>query len=141
MKFVLFPIKGPIRGREVLFQRRTQGSRRKIPAPDDSLELLLVDRTFGTEEMSSYSSSLRETVSNPSLILPAEVGDRLGFRNRDTAVISLDGGPLEIALDLQEHLAAGIMVLPRQDQLVWQKIAAYPIRVPLDQIKKSQEAP
>jgi hypothetical protein len=42
-------------------------------------------------------------------------------------------------LDLQEHLAAGVMVLPRQDQLVWQKIAAYPVRVSLDQIKKSQE--
>ena len=113
----------------------------KNTGPGDSLELLLVDRTFGTEEMSSYSSSLRETVSHPSLILPAEVGGRLGFRNRDTAVISLDGGPLEIALDLQEHLASGIMVLPRQDQLAWQKIAAYPVRVSLDQIKKSQETP
>ncbi len=117
------------------------GVSEKNTSPGDSLELLLVDRTFGTEEMSSYSSPLRETVSNPSLILPTEVGSRLGFRNRDTAVISLDGGPLEIALDLQEHLAAGVMVLPRQDQLVWQKIAAYPIRVSLDQIKKSQEAP
>ena len=113
----------------------------KNPDPGDSLELLLVDRTFGTEEMSSYSSPLREIVSRPSLTLPAMVGDRLGFRNGDPAVITLDGGPLEIAVDLQEHLAAGVMVLPRQDPLVWQKIAAHPFRVSLDQIKKSPETP
>jgi hypothetical protein len=59
----------------------------------------------------------------------------------DPAVISLDGGLLEIAVDLHEDLAARVMVLPRQDQLVWQKIAAYPVRVTLDQIKKSQETP
>ena len=117
------------------------GAPEKNTGPGDSLELLLVNRTFGTEEMSSYSRSLRETVSHPSLILPVEVGGRLGFRNREPAIISLDGGPLEIAVDLQEHLAAGVMVLPRQDQLVWQKITAYPVRVSLDQIKKSQETP
>ena len=115
---------------------RGQGS-----GPGDSLELLLVDRTFGTEEISSYSRPLREAVRRPSLTLSTEVGGRLGFRKGDAAVLSLEGGPLEIAVDLQEHLAAGVMILPRQDQLAWQKITVHPLRVSPDQIKKSQETP
>ncbi len=115
--------------------------RSKGSVSGDSLELLLVDRTFGTEEISAYSRPLRETVRRPSLTLPTEVGDRLGFRNGEAAVLSLEGGPLEIAVDLQEHLAAGVMILPRQDQLAWQKITVHPLRVSQDQIKKSQETP
>ena len=90
----IVPDQGRDQGEGGAFPMAGSGIPEKNTDPGDSLELLLVDRTFGTEEMSSYSSSLRETAGNPSLILPAEVGGRLGFRNRDTAVISLDGGPV-----------------------------------------------
>jgi hypothetical protein len=53
-------------------------------------------------------------------------------------VLPLDSGLLEVTVDLAEKMAAGVMVLPRHEQLEWQKTAAFPKRVPLDRIKKTQ---
>ena len=66
----LIPDQGHDPGEGGPFPMDGAGVPEKNTGPGDSLELLLVDRTFGTEEMSSYSSPLRETVeqsqSNPA---------------------------------------------------------------------------
>ena len=126
-----------IQGREKPFSLESLKALGKKEEPGDSLELLLVDWTFGTEELSNYSDFVRKQGKGPCLTLPAEAGTRWGLQKGDRIRISLDSGSLEVTVDLAENMAAGVMVLPRHEQLDWQKTAAYPGRVSLDRIKKA----
>ena len=110
---------------------------KKVSSPDQ-IELLLVEWTFATEELSTYSEPIREVEEKPHLTISTEEGTRLGLQKGDRAILSLDGGPLEVAIDLNDHLAAGVMILPRHEQLAWQKITNFPIRLTPDRIQKSR---
>ncbi len=55
------------------------------PAPDQ-LELLLVDWTFGTEELASYAAILHEAEAAPVLLIhPGRRRRRLGLSDGDRA--------------------------------------------------------
>lgn len=110
------------------------------PGPD-TLELLLVDQTFGTEELSSYSGPIQEVQEKPGLLLSKSLGARLGLNKGDQAVLSLDRGPLQVEVTLGHPMAEGVLLLPRHPELDWQKITTFPIVLPLDGLKKIQEAP
>ncbi|MGC1403518.1 MAG: molybdopterin-dependent oxidoreductase, partial [Thermodesulfobacteriota bacterium] len=105
----------------------------------NSVELILVDKTFGTEELSAYSRPLREAGGRPYLTMATETGKRIGIQNKDHVVLSLDNGELELAVELTDHIAAGVMILPRHESLAWQKITAFPIWVSLDRITKASK--
>ena len=105
----------------------------------DSVEVLLVDRTFGTEELSAYSRPVRQTTGRPCLTMSIETGKRIGLQNKDRVVLSFDGGPLEVEVALKDHMAEGLMTLPRQESLAWQKIGALPASLSLGRIKKADQ--
>lgn len=105
----------------------------------DSIELLLVDKTFGTEELSAYSRPAREAGKRPYLTMATEIGRRIGLQTRDHAVLTLDNGELEVEVELNDQTAPGVMILPRHDQIAWQKMAAFPIRLTLDRIEKKEK--
>ena len=109
----------------------------KAPSIADSLELLLVDQTFGTEELSGYSHTIQEVEKTPHLSMHPKDAMRAGLKGRDRVTLQLDGGPLEIEVAMAENMAPGIMVLPRHRQLHWQKLKTIPVRIPFDRIKKS----
>lgn len=111
------------------------GNRRKTECAHGDVELLPVEWTLATEELSSYSAPIRETREKPCLMMQAEMGKRLGIRNRDRVTLSLDGGPLEIEVELKDPMAAGIIVLPRHEQLDWQKMPVLPVRLALNKIE------
>jgi NADH-quinone oxidoreductase subunit G len=108
------------------------------PFSVDSLELLPVEWTFGTEELSGYSPHVQQVEKAPCLFMHPKDAARAGLKNKDKVTLHLDGGPLEIELFIREDMASGVMVLPRHRQLQWQKLKEYPVRVTFDRIRKSQ---
>jgi len=102
----------------------------------DGLELLLVDWTFGTEELSSYSAHTREAELSPYLALHPKDAARLGFSTGDRVVLNLDEGSLEVDLRVREHIAQGVLVLPRHRQLEWQKVSGFRVTLPTNRIKR-----
>ena len=111
----------------------SEGQERVISA---SLELLPVDWTFGTEELSSYSRFIQQVESPPSLMMHAGDAARLGFTDQDKVVINLDQGPLEVGVRTVDNMAPGVMILPRLRQLAWQKLKNIPARIPVERIRK-----
>ncbi len=104
--------------------------------PNGYLELLLMDWTFGTEELSSYSPFVQKVEKNPCLFMQAQDASRLGLRDKDEIRISLDGGSLDIQLAVVENMATGITFLPRHRQLNWRIFKELPAKIPVERIKK-----
>jgi NADH-quinone oxidoreductase subunit G len=125
----------PKRDEENLFSttRLNQKGRDRM---DGQLELLLVDWTFETEELSAFSKFIRQVEKEPFLLMHPEDAMKAGLKDKDRVTLHLDGGPLEIKVSIAENMASGIMVLPRHHQLKWQKLKTFPVRIPFERIKK-----
>jgi NADH-quinone oxidoreductase subunit G len=106
------------------------------PVPDGHLELLLVDQTFGTEELAAYSPYIQKAEEAPRLLMPAADADRLGLAPGEQVILQLPGGPLSLELEVAENMAPGVLVLPRHRQLAWQKLPAGPALVPVNALEK-----
>jgi predicted molibdopterin-dependent oxidoreductase YjgC len=102
----------------------------------DSLELLLADQTFGTEELSTYSPVIQQAEKTPCLFMHPKDAAKAGLNNKDRVTLHLEGGPLEIEVSVAENMAPGVMVLPRHRQIHWQRLKTFPVRIPFDRIKK-----
>jgi NADH-quinone oxidoreductase subunit G len=105
--------------------------------PENCLELLLVDWTFGTEELSGYSVTIQQTEKEPCLFAHAQDAAKIGLANGDKVLLHLDGGDLEVKLCVSLSMAPGVLVLPKHRQLVWQKFKRCPIIVSFSQIVKA----
>jgi NADH-quinone oxidoreductase subunit G len=103
---------------------------------DSQLELLLVDWTFETEELSAFSKYIRQVEREPILLMHAKDAVRMKLGHQDKVVLRWDGGSLEVKLSLSERMAPGVIVLPKHRQLEWQKLKEWPVRIPLERIKK-----
>jgi NADH-quinone oxidoreductase subunit G len=111
----------------------TQGEKDRF---DGTFELLLVDWTFGTEELSTLSKYIREAERKPFLLMHPKDASRLNLINHERVALQLDGGKLEVKLSISDNLALGVLVLPRHRQLEWQKLETLPARVSFDRIEK-----
>jgi NADH-quinone oxidoreductase subunit G len=100
------------------------------------LELVLVDWTFGTEELSALSPPLREVERNPCLVMHVDDAAKLGLKDNDEIAIKLDRGVLEVSLCTSQNMAAGVIVLPRHRLLEWQKVRTQPKFVRFEDIEK-----
>ncbi len=102
------------------------------PAPPaalapDQVELLLVDWTFGTEELASYSPLMQEVETAPVLLIHPDDAGRLGLGDGSRADVRLPKGSLAVTVKLAAGLAPGVAVLPRHRQLDWRKLAETPV--------------
>jgi NADH-quinone oxidoreductase subunit G len=111
----------------------TQGERDRL---NGDLELLLVDWTFGTEELSTFSKYIREVEKEPFLLMHPKDASRASLRNEDRVAIQLEGGKLEMKVSISDNMAQGVLILPRHRQLEWQKLKTLPARVSFDQMEK-----
>jgi len=100
------------------------------------MELLLVEQTFGTEELSIYSRFTREAEKPPCLTMNTRDADRLGLTHGNRVSLQVNGGSLEVGLQAVETVAPGVMVLPRHRNLPWQVFAAPRVSVPIERIKR-----
>ena len=104
--------------------------------PQGQVELLLVDRTFGTEELSGYAEPIHKVEEDPCLILPEGLAHELGLAAGDEVALSLPGGEVKVCLKTAPNMAPHVAILPRNRRLAWQKLPGWPIWIGLDSIKK-----
>ncbi|NIQ88893.1 MAG: NADH-quinone oxidoreductase subunit NuoG [Deltaproteobacteria bacterium] len=110
--------------------------REKEQRSDDSLELVLVNWTFSTEELSQYSPPLMKLEKEPAVFIHVDDAARLGLSDSDRVTIVLDRGSLEVSVSVKENMASGIIVMPRHRLLEWQKIETLPKFVSYDDVRK-----
>jgi NADH-quinone oxidoreductase subunit G len=103
----------------------------------DDLELLLVDWTFGTEELSGYFGPARQVESAPRLYMQEQDAARLGFKTGEKIIVRLEGGSLELELFVAANMAQGVMIAPRHRELAWQKMKRVPVIAPIKHIEKA----
>jgi len=102
----------------------------------EQMELLLVEQTFGTEELSIYSRFTRDAEKPPWLTMNTRDADRLGLTHGDRVSVQVNGGTLEVRLQVVETVAPGVMVLPRHHGIPWQVFEAPRVSVPIERIKR-----
>jgi NADH-quinone oxidoreductase subunit G len=103
---------------------------------DSHLDILLVDWTFGTEELSSYSTYIEQVEKKPYLLMQTKDASAMGLKDKERCTLHLDGGLLELELQVIENMATGVIVLPRHRKLAWQKLKEGMTRIPRDRIRK-----
>jgi NADH-quinone oxidoreductase subunit G len=118
------------------FSIHWQEEKDKGEDPHESLEVILTDWTFGTEELSSFSPPLRKLERMPCASMHANDAARLGLGHGDKVRIKLDQGEVEVDVWVEEHMAPGVLVLPRHRLLEWQKIRKLPKIVRFEEIEK-----
>jgi hypothetical protein len=89
--------------------------------PDDGIILLLVDWTFGTEPLSAISSTLTQVGTSPAASLHPDTAERLGLADEKRITLSTGGAQLSVSLQVDPRMAPGVMVMPRHQQLDWQR--------------------
>jgi NADH-quinone oxidoreductase subunit G len=104
--------------------------------PQGQVELLLVDRTFGTEELSGYAAPIQKVEEDPCLILPEDLAREIGLAAGDEVALSLPEGEVKVCLKTSPHMAPRVAILPRHRRLAWQKLPAWPILIGLESIRK-----
>ena len=101
---------------------------------DDVLELITVDWTFGTEELSVRSPYLRQMEKPPCLFLSKKDAAQLGISDGDKMAIRSDAGTIDVHAAVVENMASGIIVLPRHHRLDWQHLEALKMMLNKNQI-------
>ena len=108
-------------------------------APPDHLELLLVDSTFGTEELASYAKYIHQVEEPPRLLMHPDDAAKLGLEAGDRVALRLPAGELTVALQVAANMASGVLVLPRHRQLNWRLAPDYQVMVAYRDIGKVEE--
>jgi NADH-quinone oxidoreductase subunit G len=112
---------------------------RDSSAGDERLELIVVERTFGTEELSSYSECLTDLEGSPGIFMCRTDAEKLNLTAGDTVSLELDSGTLEANLRVADNMAAGTLVIPRHKKLDWQKMDTGKTWIRPDQIRKQKD--
>jgi len=92
--------------------------------PNGDLELITVDWTFGTEELSVRSPYLRQMEKDPCLFLSKKDAFQLKISDGHRMAIQSDAGTIHVHAAVVENMAPGILVLPRHHRLDWQHLKA-----------------
>jgi NADH-quinone oxidoreductase subunit G len=102
------------------------------------MELLLVDWTYGTEELAGYSELIRQAETAPVISMHSRDAKKSGLSDGDRATLHLPKGSLEVAVKVTDAMAPGVVVLPRHRQLDWRKLNKMPVYLTHKQINKVQ---
>jgi len=88
-------------------------------ADPNEVEIILTERTFGTEELSSYSACLESLEEEPFAGLHRTDAEPLGIRDGDRIAIRTENATVELAAKVFDNMAPGVMVVPRLRRLPW----------------------
>jgi NADH-quinone oxidoreductase subunit G len=86
------------------------------PGPDE-FEIILTERTFGTEELSSYSACLKALKDEPFAGLQRTDAEALGIRDGERIAIRTGNTRVEFAARVFDNMAPGVIVVPRLQRL------------------------
>ena len=107
-------------------------------AANENLRLVIVDWTFGTEELSGYSACLDTVVPSPVLFMHGEDAERLGLADGEPVVLTTETGSVTVELRVANNMRAGVLILPRHHRLDWQLLGSGPIWIAADWIQKAE---
>jgi NADH-quinone oxidoreductase subunit G len=110
------------------------------PVRDDRLELITVERAFGTEELSSCSECLSDLVESLCIFMCRTDAKELNLAAGDKVSVELHGGTLDVNLRIADNMAAGTLVIPRYKALEWQKMGTGQKWIRKDRIRKVGQA-
>ena len=91
-------------------------------ADPNELEIILAERTFGTEELSTYSACLETLEDEPFAGLHRTDAESLGLRDGDRIAIRAADDTVALAVKVFDHMAPGVVVVPRLRRLNWQAL-------------------
>jgi len=103
---------------------------------EETFDLIAVERTFGTEELSSHSACLTEFAGSPCIFMRRSDARSLSLADGDRIAVELDSGMIEANLQVADHMAAGTLVIPRHRDLNWQKMGTGRARVPKNRVRR-----
>jgi anaerobic selenocysteine-containing dehydrogenase len=129
----------PRQGKKTLAERDRSAAQERKLKPDGHLELITVDWTFGTEELSVRSPHLGKLEREPCLLLSIKDASRLGIIDGDKVVVRSDTGTIEACAAVVENMASGTLVLPRHHRLDWQHIEAAKATLSKEQVYSVKE--
>jgi len=99
-------------------------------------ELIAVEWTFGTEELSAHSECLEDLAGSPCILMNRSDAQQLNLADGDRLFLELDSGGIEVKLQTKGDMAAGTLILPRHKYLQWQVMGTGRTWVQKDQIRK-----
>lgn len=106
------------------------------PDVGEHYELLLADRIFGSEVLSSCSELFREMDGEPLLCMNDEDAAAAGLYEEDMVRLTTSGGAIEIRLSVSSRTARGALVLPRSRGLDWRIFDGLTVRTPHSAIER-----
>lgn len=112
------------------------GSPVNAPAPG-CLVPLLVDWTFGTEELSSYSTVLEPAEQAPHLTVHEEDAAAAEIADGDHAPIALANTTIRLPVRVCSNMTRGILIVPRHRRVPWREIVSFPGGIRLERAEKT----
>jgi NADH-quinone oxidoreductase subunit G len=103
---------------------------------EDELKLLLVDWTFGTEELSSYSPLIQAAEAEPVLVLGREDAEGLDLSSGDRAALEFPEAAMVLTVRVEPAPVPGALILPRHRRLEWQQLPGWSVSISRDRLKK-----
>ncbi len=103
---------------------------------ENTLQLLTVERTFGTEELASCSPHLDSLEPEPCLFIHREDAERLDLEDGDMVEVTSAGGSLSVKACIANSMRTGVLLLPRLERINWQQLGTVPIEIAPGQIRK-----
>jgi NADH-quinone oxidoreductase subunit G len=104
----------------------------------DSVVLLLVDWTFGTETLSALSPTLAKVEASPAARMHPETISRLGLSADQAVTVSTNAGQLTVPMQADPRMAPGVIVVPRHHRLEWQVFGETRVILERSQLKAAE---
>jgi len=101
------------------------------------LALLMVQATFGTEELSSYSRPALKMEREPTGFLHPQTASLLGVKAGDRIRLEWEQGELELTLMTKEHMVGDLLAVQAHRALAWEKVGSLPGSLKFEQVRKS----
>jgi len=92
-------------------------------AGSEELEIILTERVFGSEELSSYSTCLETLADEPFAGMHRTDAESIGIRDGDRIAIRTGNSTVELVAKVYDNMAAGVLAVPRLRRLPWQAFA------------------
>ncbi|MEJ2728583.1 MAG: NADH-quinone oxidoreductase subunit NuoG [Deltaproteobacteria bacterium] len=102
----------------------------------DKFEIICVERTFGTEELSAHSGCLKDLAETPVVFMNRSDAQKLDLTDGDRISIELGSGAITATLRAKGNMAAGTLAVPRHNDLDWQLMGTGRTLVGKDKIRK-----
>jgi NADH-quinone oxidoreductase subunit G len=126
----------PMKSPESPFARDGFIQQKKDLDTEREMEVLLVERIYGTEELSSYSLPIQKMETTPQMWVHAKDAERLGLKSKDSIRLLLGGEEVCVELCAIENMATGVIILPRHRQLEWEKPGGLSAKALIEKIMK-----